>query len=274
MYPMSTIKGNNIHYTYPCGKRALKGVSIRAEKGELIAILGKNGSGKSTLARHLDALIPLQKGILNIAGYNAADKDNIWKIRRCTGIVFQNPDNQFVSSLLEEDVAFGCENHGIEEEETEKRVRRALELTGLTDKRKRAPYSLSGGEKQRAALAGVLAMDPDIIIFDEALSMLDASGRKEMLSLIHTLKQDKTIILITHYAEEAVDADKVMVMKDGKLLKEGKPEDILTDLELLDEAYLKAPKCVCIAEKLRDRGLAIPKSVLTPQALQEALECL
>ncbi len=240
LHLMALVEGNNIHYTYPCGKKALKGVSICANRGQLIAILGKNGSGKSTLARHLDALIPLQEGSLTIAEYNAADTENIWKIRRCTGIVFQNPDNQFVSSLLEEDVAFGCENYGLEEAETEERVSKALELTKLSDKRDRAPYSLSGGEKQRAALAGVLAMDPDVIIFDEALSMLDMNSRKELLSLISTLKQSKTIIFITHYAEEAVNADKVMIMKDGELLKEGSPEDILTDYDLLEEASIKA----------------------------------
>jgi len=269
---MAYIDGKDIHYTYPCGKKALKGVSFSIEKGEFVAILGKNGSGKSTLARHLDALLPLQQGELTIASLKAEEK-NTWTIRKNTGIVFQNPDNQFVSSVLEEDIAFGCENYGLEEDIVEKRVQEALEITGLEDKRLRAPYSLSGGEKQRAALAGILAIDPKILIFDEALSMLDTKGRKELLLLIEKLKGGKTIILITHYAEEAVNADKIIVMKEGKVLSCGNPHEIFTDKELLKEAGLKPPKTVEIANALREKGIQVPLEVLTPLSLKEAL-CL
>lgn len=268
---MPAIEAEELSYRYDCGREGLKHIDLKIEEGEFTAILGANGSGKSTLARHLDALLPLQKGRLVVLSYDASDKDSIWKIRRSCGIVFQNPDNQFVSSVAEEDTAFGPENYGLPLSEVKERTDEALRLTGMSEMRRRAPSTLSGGEKQRLALAGVLAIRPEIIIFDESFSMLDPEGRRELTQVVETLRKDHTLIFITHYTEEVTEADRIIVMKNGSILKTGSAREILTDITLLEGAGLRAPKAVYMARKLRERGVALSEGILTEAELAEAI---
>lgn len=216
------IEAENIIFSYASDgkrKRALRGLSFHVHRGEYAVILGHNGCGKSTLLRHLNALLPLQSGELTVAGIDASDPAEIWKLRRRVGMVFQNPDNQFVSSIVGEDVAFGLENYQVPRDEIPERVSAALRAVGMEGFEKRAPHTLSGGQKQRAALAGVLALEPEILLFDEVTSMLDPEGRAEVLGAMRRLHEDgKTVVAVTHYIEEAVQADTVWLMHDGKML--------------------------------------------------------
>lgn len=268
---MPAIEAEGLSYRYDCGREGLKQIDLEIHKGEFVAILGSNGSGKSTLARHLDALLPLQKGRLVVLSYDASDKDCIWKIRRNCGIVFQNPDNQFVSSVAEEDTAFGPENYGLSADEVRARTDEALRLTGMSAMRRRAPSTLSGGEKQRLALAGVLAIRPEIIIFDESFSMLDPQGRAELSGVVADLRKDHTIIFITHYTEEVTAADRILVMSRGTLLKTGTAKEILTDIPLLESAGLRAPKAVYMAKTLKAKGVPLEDGILTEEELAEAI---
>lgn len=235
---MEAVKGDGITYRYDVGGRpALEEVAITIEQGELAAILGCNGCGKSTLVKHLNALLTLQQGKLVVSEINVKEEKNIWELRRRCGMVFQNPDNQFVSSLVEEDIAFGLENYDTPIDKIPQKVHDALGLVGMCGFEKRAPHTLSGGQKQRVALAGVLAMEPDIVVFDEATSMLDPIGRGEVLKSMKELKRlGKTVIAITHYVEEAVLADKVFLMNQGRVLACGTAREILTDRRLMREA--------------------------------------
>ena len=270
------IKAENLIFSYDCESgrnRSLDEACITVRVGELVAVLGHNGCGKSTLVKHFNALLEVQKGELTVAGLDAKSEANVWKLRRKVGMVFQNPDNQFVSSVVAEDVAFGLENYGADSSEIPERVSAALALVGMAGFEKRSPHMLSGGQKQRVALAGVLAMDPDILVFDEATSMLDPDGRREVLSVIDRLhsEQGKTIVMITHYVEEAVFADRVYLMHDGRMLADGTPREMLTDLELLRRTGLTPPLPVRMYHDLKAAGFELPYCPLTNEELAEEL---
>lgn len=251
---------------------ALDKISFEMEKGEFVAILGANGCGKSTLVKHLNAILPLQTGELSVLQINAADESRIWELRRLCGMVFQNPDNQFVSAIVEEDVAFGLRNYDTPEEEIPQKVQDALALVGMRGFERRSPHTLSGGQKQRVAMAGVLAMEPDILIFDEATAMLDPEGRREVLSYLKKIHRlGKTVIMITHYVEEAVEADRIVLMQDGKIQKVGTPREILTDIALLAEAGLTPPVAVNIYYDLLDSGIRLQRCPLTNDELVEEI---
>ncbi|MEG0778053.1 MAG: energy-coupling factor transporter ATPase [Oscillospiraceae bacterium] len=270
---MQKIIGKNIFHAYGAvGSEAfaLNGVNFTVGDGELVAILGHNGCGKSTLVKHLDALIPLQSGELSVSGIDVRDKKKMWELRRRVGIVFQNPDNQFVSSVVEEDIAFGLENYGIPANEIPGKVKAALALVDMSGYEKKSPHMLSGGQKQRIALAGVLAMEPDIIVFDEATAMLDPQGRNEVLSIIERLhREQRTIIMISHYVEEAVFADRIYLMHDGKILAGGTPRELLGDPELLLKTGLLPPLAVRAYFDLRAAGIVLSKCPLTNSELVE-----
>ncbi|MDE6469991.1 MAG: energy-coupling factor transporter ATPase [Eubacterium sp.] len=261
---------NLIHsYAFAGSKhRSLDEISLFVKKGEFITILGKNGCGKTTLARHLNALLPVQSGTLTVAGLDVSDKNNIWAVRGKCAMVFQNPDNQFVSSLIEEDLSFGPRNFGVPEEEIAERIKWALSAVGMSGFEKHSPHMLSGGQKQRIAIAGVLAIKPDIIIFDEVTAMLDPIGREEVLSAIKSLHaQGHTIIMISHYIEEAVFSDTVVIMNSGKIAAKGTPENILTDTRLLEGAGLSVPMPVKIYYDLLERGIRLNSCPLTNEEL-------
>lgn len=272
---MTAAEGKEISFTYEYGEEerpALDQVSFQIEKGELIAVLGANGSGKSTLARHLNAIIPLQEGKLSVLNIDVTDEKRLWELRRLCGMVFQNPDSQFVSSVVEEDVAFGPRNFDLPEELIPDRVEEALQLTGMEDCRRRAPHTLSGGQKQRAALAGVLAASPQLLVLDEATSMLDPQGREEVRSCIDRLRGlGKTILMITHFAEEAIGADRIILMKDGKIVKTGTPREILTDTVLLKQAKLTPPVAVRIYCDLLESGIRLGTCPLTNEEFVEEI---
>lgn len=276
MNRIAVINGTGIYFSYDFDVSlhpALVDVSIEINKGEMIAVLGENGCGKSTLAKHFNALLPLQKGELTVDGINVKNESEIWRLRQLCGMVFQNPDNQFVSSLIEEDVAFGLENYEVPREVIPEKVKAALELVGMGGCEKRSPHALSGGQKQLIALAGVLAMNPDIIIFDEVTAMLDPQGRKEILEAIGRLHQEagRTSILITHYVEEAVSADRVLVMKGGAVLKYGTPQEVLTDTALLEAAGLEAPIPVRLYYDLMAAGVTLRSPPLTCEELVDEI---
>lgn len=252
---------------------ALNGVDMDVRQGEFIAVLGHNGSGKSTFARHLNVLLSPSEGSLWVDGKDAADEKNLWDIRRKAGMVFQNPDNQIVASVVEEDVGFGPENLGIPTDEIWKRVDKSLRSVGMSEYREHSPNKLSGGQKQRVAIAGVMAMEPKCIILDEPTAMLDPNGRREVLRAVHELNEKKgvTIILITHYMEEVVGADRVYVMDQGKVVMEGTPREIFSQVERLKKLRLDVPQVTLLAHELKEAGLNIPAGILTRQELVDAL---
>lgn len=252
---------------------ALKDVTAQIKKGEFTAIIGTNGSGKSTLARHLNALLIPTEGELIVEGMRTSDAGRVWDIRQKVGMVFQNPDNQLVAAVVEEDVAFGPENLGVPPEEIRERVDLALEKVGMTSYRKQAPSMLSGGQKQRVAIAGVLAMKPDCIVLDEPTAMLDPKGRKEVMDTIHELnkKEGITIVLITHFMEEAVTADHILVIDRGVLKMEGTPKEIFSQADRVTEIGLDVPVPADLARRLRKKGMAVSERCMTDEELGEAL---
>ena len=255
---------------------ALDKVSLDVKKGDFIAVLGHNGSGKSTLAKHINAILEPTEGSLWVDGFDTTEEKNIWDIRQRAGMVFQNPDNQIIASVVEEDVGFGPENIGVTTDEIWQRVEESLKAVGMLKYREHSPNKLSGGQKQRVAIAGVMAMQPECIVLDEPTAMLDPVGRKEVLEAVHELNRKKgvTIILITHYMEEVVDADHVYVMDAGKVVMQGTPRSIFSQVERLKEYRLDVPQITLLAYELKKAGLDIPDGILTREELTEALKKL
>ena len=269
------IRIENLTFEYTRGEeeepvQAIKGISLDIEQGSFTAILGRNGSGKSTLAKNLNGLYLPSGGKIYVKQWDTADDDHIWDVRQTAGMVFQNPDNQLVSSIVEDDIAFGPENLGVEPGEIRERVDRALKAVDMYKFRKKAPHLLSGGQKQRIAIAGVVAMGPECIIFDEPTAMLDPKGRDEIMSIIKELHdQGITVILITHFMEEAAAADRIVIMDDGAILLDGTPEEIFAKDNVLREASLEVPLAVEIAGYLRNRGIRVPENIITDEGLVE-----
>jgi len=253
--------------------RAINGVDLQVEPGQFIAVLGHNGSGKSTLAKHLNALLFPTEGAVWVDGMSTKDEKNLWEIRRVAGMVFQNPDNQIIAQVVEEDVGFGPENMGVPTEEIWTRVEQSLAAVGMLEHRKKSPNRLSGGQKQRVSIAGVIAMEPKCIIFDEPTAMLDPNGRKEVIKAAKKLNREKgiTIILITHYMEEAVDADVIFVMDKGEVAMQGAPREIFSQVERMQEREVDGPQVTVLGQELRKAGLKIPVCILTKEELADAL---
>ena len=256
--------------------RAIDEVDIEAKEGQFIAILGHNGSGKSTLAKHLNAILVPTEGSVWVNGKNTSNPDELWNVRQSAGMVFQNPDNQIIGTVVEEDVGFGPENLGVPTDEIWQRVEESLKAVGMIEYRHHSPNKLSGGQKQRVAIAGVVAMEPQCIVMDEPTAMLDPVGRREVLKTVHKLRKQKkvTVILITHYMEEVVDADKIFVMDHGKVVMEGSPKEIFSKVDELKSYRLDVPQVTILADELRKRGLDIPKGILRKEELVEAVERL
>lgn len=252
---------------------AVSDVDLTIEQGEFVAILGHNGSGKSTLAKHLNALLYPTEGTVWVDGYDVNDDEHLLDIRKSAGMVFQNPDNQIIASVVEEDVAFGPENIGVPTEEIWERVKKALEAVGMTAYRYHSPNRLSGGQKQRIAIAGIVAMEPKCIILDESTAMLDPNGRKEVLHTVRELNREKkvTVILITHYMEEVIKADRVYVMDHGRVVLSGTPREIFSEEEKIQELGLTMPQITRLAASLRQAGMAIPEGILTREELVDAI---
>lgn len=252
---------------------ALDHVDLDVKPGEFIAILGHNGSGKSTLAKHINALLEPSEGSLWVDGMDVSEEKNVMPVRQTAGMVFQNPDNQIIASVVEEDVGFGPENIGVPTDEIWQRVEESLRAVGMLKYRHHSPNKLSGGQKQRVAIAGVVAMQPKCIVLDEPTAMLDPNGRKEVIRTAHELNRKKgvTIILITHYMEEVVDADRVFVMDKGKIVLQGTPREVFSQVDKLKEYRLDVPQVTILADLLRQSGLALPSGVLTREELVQAI---
>ena len=253
---------------------AIKGVDLEVEKGQFIAVLGHNGSGKSSLAKHINALLMPTKGTVWVDGMETADEEYLWDIRQTAGMVFQNPDNQIVATMVEEDVAFGPENLCVPTDEIWKRVETSLGAVEMTKYRHKSPLKLSGGQKQRVAIAGIIAMEPQCIVLDEPTAMLDPVGRKEVIETLHYLNREKgiTIILITHHMNEVVDADKVFVMDKGKLVMSGTPKEIFSKVEEIKEIGLEVPQVTELGYLLKKNGLNIEDGILTIDELVEKVK--
>ena len=281
---MSIIKARQLGFQYlkysdeekePEKIRAINSLDLDIEPGEFIAVLGHNGSGKSTLAKHINALLLPTSGTIWIDGRNTAEEKELWKIRQKAGMVFQNPDNQIIGTVVEEDAGFGPENLGVPTEDIWKRVDDALTKVGMQAFREKSPNRLSGGQKQRVAIAGVVAMRPQCIVLDEPTAMLDPDGRREVLKVVRELneKENVTVILITHYMEEVVRADKVYVMDSGEVVMQGTPKEIFSQVETLKEYRLDVPQVTLLAHELHKAGVDIPEGILTTEELVNAL-CL
>jgi energy-coupling factor transport system ATP-binding protein len=270
---MAILVAEDISFSYDKVNKALSNLSLSVEKGEYIAVIGHNGSGKSTLARLLNGLLSPDSGNIIVDGINGNDKASLFEIRKKVGVVFQNPDNQLVASIVEDDVAFGPENLGVPREEIGERIDFALKSVGMENFRKSSPTRLSGGQKQRIAIAGVLALKPEILILDESTAMLDPQGRKEILEVVKKLNQEQgvTVIAITHYMEEVVSADRVYVLDDGKLAMQGTPKEIFREKSVIKGLGLELPTPSYIATKLIEKGVKIEGEILTDIELSEAL---
>lgn len=265
----------NLTFEYMRGEesqpvRAIRNLNLEIERGSFTAIIGKNGSGKSTLAKNLNGLLLPTEGVIYVDGYDTRDDSSIWNVRQTAGMVFQNPDNQLVSAIVEDDVAFGPENLGIDPVEIRRRVDKALEDVNMGQFKKKAPHLLSGGQKQRIAIAGVVAMKPKCIIFDEPTAMLDPKGRAEIMSIIDELHAEGiTVILITHFMDEAVRADRVIIMHEGKILLDGTPQQVFEQEELIRSVNLDVPLMVEMGAKLRRAGIDVPADIITEEEMVE-----
>ncbi|MDE6907482.1 MAG: energy-coupling factor transporter ATPase [Lachnospiraceae bacterium] len=279
---MGIIEGSGLVYEYrkygedgevAAVTRAVDGVSLDVKRGDFVAILGHNGSGKSTLAKHINAILTPDEGTLYVDGMDTSEEKNLWNVRQSAGMVFQNPDNQIIGTVVEEDVGFGPENMGISTEEIWERVEESLKCVGMWAYRKKSPNKLSGGQKQRVAIAGVVAMHPKCIVLDEPTAMLDPTGRKEVIRTVRALNQveDVTVLLITHYMEEVIYADKVLVMDEGKVVMQGTPREIFSQVEQLQKYRLDVPQVTLLAHELKKAGLPVPDGVLTVDELVEEL---
>lgn len=254
--------------------KALDDVSITISKGDFVAILGHNGSGKSTLAKHMNALLVPTEGTLFVDGMDTKDEEKIWEIRQAAGMVFQNPDNQIIATVVEEDVGFGPENLGVPTKEIWERVEKSLRAVGMYEYRKHSPNKLSGGQKQRVAIAGIMAMKPQCIVLDEPTAMLDPNGRKEVVRTVRELNQKEgvTVLLITHYMEEVIYADKVIVMDDGKIVMQGTPREIFAQVEKLKSYRMDVPQVTELAYKLKQAGMPLPDGILSIEEFVEAVQ--
>lgn len=264
------VSAKNVSFSFDETKKILKNVNIEIEKGSFTAVLGRNGTGKSTLARHFNALLLPSGGAVYVKGMNTADEENVFEIRSAAGMVFQNPDNQTVAAIVEDEVAFAPENLGVEPKEIRRRTDKCLEAVGLSQMAESSISTLSGGQKQRVAIAAVLAMEPEIIILDEPTAMLDPAGRRDIMAALKELNrsQNMTVILITHYMEEAVEADRVVVMDDGKIALDGTPKTVFGNTERIKAMGLDVPQVTELAYELNKSGIDIPIDVLTVE------ECL
>lgn len=276
---MKYISVQNVTFRYDSqdetqGKLVLNDISFEVEKGAFVALLGHNGSGKSTVAKHLNAMLTPTSGKVFIDGMDTSDEKLTYDIRRRVGLVLQNPDNQIVASIVEEDVAFGPENLGIPSDEIRRRVDEALKAVDMYDHRLKAPYKLSGGQKQRVAIAGIIAMQPDCIVLDEPTAMLDPKGREEVLYTIHKLNKERgiTVVMITHYMEEAVTADRVYVMDNGRILTSGTPREVFSQVELMKKHRLDVPQATELCHKLRACGVDIDRLPLTGEECTSMLK--
>ena len=276
----SRVQLNDVSYSYEeQAAPALSGVSAVIQPGEFVAVLGHNGSGKSTMAKLLNALYVPTEGNVVVCGYNTREEKYVWEIRQRAGMIFQNPDNQIVATVVKEDVAFGPENLGVDPKEIRQRVDNALKAVGMYEYRTHAPYKLSGGQKQRVArvaIAGILAMEPSLIIADEATAMLDPSGRKEVLETIRTLNRKKgiTVVWITHFMEEAALADRVLVVTDGEVRLSGTPSEVFDRVDEMREMHLDVPHMTSLAGELRAEGMPLKPGILTVEELAEEVERL
>ena len=268
------ISFNNVHFTYPGDDdETLRGIDLEIEEGTFVAVLGHNGSGKSTLAKHMNAILVPDEGTVTVAGLDTADENGIIDLRRNIGMVFQNPDNQIVANVVEDDVAFAPENLGVAPEEIRKRVDDALRQVGMYELRKHAPHLLSGGQKQRVAIAGVIAMQPKIIVLDEPTAMLDPQGRAEVVSTVSKLCREKgmTVILITHHMDECVDADRLIVMSNGHIVADGSPEKVFSMVELMEKEGLTVPETTRVLYELRGQGIDVPLDALRVEDCARAI---
>ena len=262
---MSIIEFENVHFTYPGDQmESLCGVDLKIEAGSFVAVLGHNGSGKSTLAKHMNGILVPTEGRVLVKGIDSADESRLIELRRKVGMVFQNPDNQIVANVVEDDVAFAPENLGVEPKEIRRRVDDALKLVDMYELRRHAPHLLSGGQKQRVAIAGVIAMEPEIIVLDEPTAMLDPLGREEVISTVTRLCRDKgmTVVLITHHMDECVGADRLIVMSAGKIIADGKPAEVFADIELMEQEGLTVPETTRLVYDLNTRGMDLPLTAL------------
>lgn len=253
--------------------RALDEVSLEIKKGEFVAILGSNGSGKSTIAKHINAILAPTEGTLWVNGMDVSDEDKIWEIRQSAGMVFQNPDNQIIATVVEEDVGFGPENLGVPTEEIWKRVEESLKAVGMYEYRNHSPNKLSGGQKQRVAIAGIMAMKPQCIVLDEPTAMLDPNGRKEVIRTVRELNQKEhvTVLLITHYMDEVTSADRVIVMDHGKIVLTGTPKEVFSQVETMKQYKLDVPQVTELAYELKRQGMPLPDGILTNEEFIRAL---
>lgn len=253
--------------------RALDEVSLEIKKGEFVAILGSNGSGKSTIAKHINAILAPTEGTLWVNGMDVSEEDKIWEIRQSAGMVFQNPDNQIIATVVEEDVGFGPENLGVPTEEIWKRVEESLKAVGMYEYRNHSPNKLSGGQKQRVAIAGIMAMKPECIVLDEPTAMLDPNGRKEVIRTVRELNQKEhvTVLLITHYMDEVTSADRVIVMDHGKIVLTGTPKEVFSQVETMKQHKLDVPQVTELAYELKRQGMPLPDGILTNEEFIRAL---
>ena len=273
---MAIIELNNVHFTYNAGREdetpAVRGVSLTVSEGEFVAIVGHNGSGKSTIAKLMNGLLLPDEGSVTVDGMSTADDDKLFDIRSRVGMVFQNPDNQMVATIIEDDVAFGPENLGLPPEEIRERVDWSLKSVGMYDRREGTPFRLSGGQKQRVAIAGVLALKPKVMVLDESTSMLDPVSREEVMTVVKKLNREEgmAVVAITHFMEEALEADKIVVMDDGKVFAEGGKEIFEREAEL-EKIGLSAPLACRISHRLREKGIDLPPGIVTESELVAAL---